>query len=445
MTRSSGPSRLCHLALLTLSLPLVALTGCAEEGLPQLSGPTLPIEDSTFTLPPSEASASNPEGHWSREQRGVAMDKEDVLLLRSKGAEVNEALGTLTLNLPLLSLQSNVACLEEGAAEEREPLAQLNQTLSALRDAGLSPERVVVTVELLTPKQNSLYHVCLNGGEPRFFTPAHRAHVLSTLRELAASSEVSAVTLGASLNSYYHLTDPMSGFEYRWDYPNLVSLYHETYSAMKEVNPELLVGPGLSWGTLINTTTPRVAEELELNLDEQAEADLALEVALRRSVWSLLTTREGELRADFVGVSLRPNTVEAPFNGNADTDVATLEAYYSELALLGTPINPINSDPLEVLPLAFTQLDWTSPNGANANLKGVFLTGLKVALRHVNPLWVSWLRLSDLPKLPAESSICKIYTSAPKNYPESFCFAALFDANGQPRDAWEVFSTDPTP
>lgn len=416
---------------------------CDDEPLATFEGPTLPYEKSAFVVPPSEAEPNNPEGHWPKEIRSVGMDHEDALVLRNSTDVINQRLGKVTLNLPLLSRITNEDCVNPNTSQSIEPKEVLGKELMKLRQEGLALDEVIVNVELLLPQRTGIYHACLTGFGAQFFHPEHRAYVLRILKELAEVEDVSTITVGIDLNSYYHLKDPDSEFSYRWDYANLMTLYQEAYDAMKEVNPKLLIGPGFSWSLLLNRTLPKIAEEFDLSLDQSNERNLALEIALQRTIWVALTTSEGEIKADFVGVSLTPNPSDAPFNGNAQQDQAQITEHYAQVALMGAPLHPLDRTPLKVLPLAFPQVDWTSPNNVGTNGKAPFIERIKVALRHIKPLFVSWLRLSDLPIQPAESSICRIFTNAPKNYPESFCFAALFDSNGVPRAVWETFTTDP--
>ena len=428
---------------LIMTLSLLGALACDEGALPQLDGPTSPIEDSAFVLPPSQAQASNPEGHWPRELRSVAMDIDDRLVMRNSADEINERLGKLTLNLPLLSRVTNQDCVALNRAEMIEPRATLERQLEQIRAEGVTIDELVVNVELLTPKRAGIYHTCLGGVGPIYYNPEHRAHVLSALQDLAELDGLSAVTIGVELNAYYHLNNISTGQSARWDYPNLVSLYHEAYTLMKELNPELMIGPGLSWTKLMNQTTPEVAEELSLDLEDRNQRELALELALKRSVWSLLVNDEGELMADFVGVSLVSKQGEVPFEGNAEREQGDITAYFAQVGLMGAPLHPIDRSPLPSLPLAFSQLDWSSPNNANASGKGPYLERLKVALAHISPLFVSWLRLSDLPTQPASTSVCGGYTSEPKSYPETFCYAGLFDSSGVAREAWELFTSNP--
>jgi len=414
------------------------LTACGDEPLPVLDGPTLPYDQSAFVVPPSQGEASNPDGHWPKELRSVGMDHEDILVLRNTADEVNDKLGKVTFNLPLLSRITNQMCEPMNRAPMIEPKAVLTQELAQLRQEGLELDEVIVNVELLTPKRTGVHHACLTGFGPSFFNPEHRAHVLRALRELAEMSEVSVVTVGVDLNAYYHLKDLSTERSYRWDYANLITLYQEAYDEMKAVNSDLMIGPGLSWDLVINRTLPQVAEELALSLDDTQERDLALEISLQRTVWSALVTPIGELKADFVGVSLTPNPSEAPFQGNVlEEQQPVINDYYAQVGLMGAPLNPTDRSPLNALPLAFPQVNWMQGGKHDA------LQRLKVALQHIRPLFVSWLRLSDLPTMPESSSICSIFTNDPKSYPESFCSAGLFRSSGVARDAWELFTTDP--
>lgn len=430
-------SSILRLIATLISLSALLAVACDDEPLPIVEGPTLPYGRSAFAVPPSEADPSNPEGHWPKELRAVGMDDEDALIIRNTSDEINGKLGKVTFNLPLLSRITNQECEPMNRAQMIEPRAVLTQQLDELRAEGLEIDEVVVNVELLNPKRTGIYHTCLTGFGPTFFNPEQRAHVLRALRELAELDEVSAVTVGVELNAYYHLKDPSTERSYRWDYANLMTLYQEAYDAMKGVNSALKVGPGFSWELLINRTLPQVAEELELSLEDSAARDVALELSLQRTIWSALTTADGTLKADFVGVSITPNPSEAPFDGDVQQEQAVIDAYYARVGLMGAPLHPVERDALEPLPLAFPQMNWTQGGKHEALLR------LKVALRHIRPLFASWLRLSDLPTEPASNSTCRIFTNDPKSYPESFCSAGLFRSSGAAREAWELFTTDP--
>ncbi len=434
--------RLALRALLIGALCSLALGACEEDPVTPpapITGPTLPIEDFTFTeLTP----APDGPGHWPKEARGVSLDEEDLVVLRARRDELNGKLGRLVINRPLLTLVTNEACLTAARATPQEPLAQVRALLERLRAEGVTLGEVVVNVELLRASRTDLYHQCLASSPALFSAQELRAQLLRAFRDLAGLEGLTAVTFGVDLNSYYHLTDPMTGLERRWDYINLISLYHEVYDAMKETRPALKVGPGLSWSRLMNQTRSGVAEELSLDLADPAQAHLALEVGLRRTVWPLLVGAGGAAKADFVGVSLIPAAAEEPFNNSPEPEQEALNAYYLHLPLMGRPAADLTAEPLE-LPVAYPQVDWTTESNFKANEKSSFLERVKVALRHVEPLFVGWLRFSDLPKEPAQSSKCRIFTQEPKLYPESFCFSGLFGDSGQPKSAWETYTTDP--
>jgi len=429
------------LGALTLgALSPLALSACGEDPAsppPPLTGPTLPIEDFTFTEP---TAAPDGPGHWPKAARGVSLDEEDLDVLRARRDAFNGDLGLLVINRPLLTLVTREACLTPARAAAQEPLAQVRALLEELRAEGVTLQDVVVNVELLRASRTDLYHQCLAATPALFYSRDHRAHILKALTELADLEGLTAITFGVDLNAYYHLTDD-TGLERRWDYINLISLYHEVYDALKAKRPDLKVGPGLSWGRLMNQTRAGVAEELALDLADPAQAHLALEVALRRTAWPLLVSPDGAPKADFVGASLTPAVAEAPFNNQADPPQDALDAYYLPLPLLGRPAADLTGEPLE-LPIAYPQVDWTTEGKFKANEKATFLERVKIALRHVAPLFVSWLRFSDLPDT-AGSSKCAIFTADPKLYPKSFCFAGLFGDSGQPKTAWDAYTADP--
>ena len=424
---------------LALTLSALALIACGEDPAAPapLTGPTLPIEDFTFAEP---TPAAEGPGHWEKAARGVSLDEEDLVVLRARLDEVNGKLGRLIINRPLLTLVTLDSCLTPARATAQEPLAQLRALIERLRATGVTLEELVVNVELIRPGQADIYHQCLTSNPALFYSPEHRAHVIKAFTDLADLEGLTAITFGVDLNAYYHMKDAMD-LERRWDYLNIISLYQEVYEAIKAKRDTLKVGPGLSWGRLMNQTRAGIAEELSLDLSDPTQANIALEVGLRRTIWPLLVGPDGTQKADFVGASLIPAKAEAPFENSAEPDQATLNAYYLNLPLMGRPASDLTPTPFE-LPIAYPQLDWTTDANALVNEKASFLERVKIALRHVDPLFVGWLRFSDLPSI-GDENCGRSFTDPPKSYPKSFCFSGLFGDSGRAKAVWDIFTTDP--
>ena len=272
--------------------------------------------------------------------------------------------------------------------------------------------------------------------EPTFTLSDHREHTLQAFKDLASLDGIDYITVGVDLNRYFHLTD-MKGIERSWDYANLVTLYREIYDAIKTENPNVSVGPGVNWSTLMGLTHPQVAAELSLDTTDPVQNLIAFEVAADRTIWSLMIDEDGATKADYIGVNLAPFVADPPFNNSPDPeDKDAVRSFYQLLPLVAS----LPSE-AKALPIAFTQIDWSSSNNAMTGGKTPFLKVLKESVSHVNPTWASWRRLSDLPVEPVESSKCATYEQ--RGYKTDFCFSGLVDYVGKARDVWTEFIQSP--
>ena len=201
---------------------------------------------------------------------------------------------------------------------------------------------------------------------------------------------------------------------------------------MKTLNADLQVGPSVSWTKLKLNTLPAIAEEFSIGADDL----LTFELGLGRSIWPLLT-QEGTPKADFLGVSLIPDTASPPYLGTpTPEDAAAVQSFYRNLGLL------VESPELDApLPLAFTMIDWATQNIGSGGQKTDYLISLKQALSNLSPQWVAWRRLSDIPEDPPQTSPCRSVMS--QGHGKDFCFAGLLDYNGLPRSVWEELIINP--
>jgi hypothetical protein len=177
------------------------------------------------------------------------------------------------------------------------------------------------------------------------------------------------------MNQYYHLPD--TNINHRWDYANFIFLYHDIYKAIKEVNSDIKVGPGLSWSVLMSQTVPSIKDEFTVmreegtmseewinssNLNEAQQELFFFEIAAKRTIWPLLVNNEGQVKADFIGLNMTPNPNQEPFNGNSnptDEDYNRVRQYYR---LVSTLLRVSHGDQEHQIPLVLPQIDWESPN-----------------------------------------------------------------------------------
>lgn len=409
----------------------VVAAGCDDET----------SSEPSITVPPAPTYTA---GHLAVAQRGVSIDDEDIKIFGSgiDAAKIADDFDLLVLNRPYVD--NPTGCPQPGAAARVQPLAKAEAFLAEGAAVGVDFARIAVNVDLLTPGRRALLHVC-PPASPRFDDPVHRAAILEAFRDLAGLDGVSAITVGLEMNAYYHLT--VDDVSMRDDYSNYVTLYREVFHAIKAVNADIQVGPGLSWATFMRLTVPEIAEAYSV-VEVGASGTLqdpflfeAVELAARRTVWPLLSEGRGDeevATADYLGLTMIPRQNEPPFNGNPlpEDESQVLQHYrYVDVVAKGLPV---------VLP----QIDWETQSGANANNKATYLTVLKKALSHVDVQWAAWRRLADVPELDpgVGSSPCSRFTQsrdAALNYTVDYCYAGMINDLGQEREVYRVLTANP--
>ena len=401
---------------------------CDEDSLPtmDIEAPLLPIDKTSL----EETALGTGPGHWTKAMRGVSVDDQDYVVLSAAKDRVEEAFGTLVINVPLVDKRTGEECLSGDRAQNALPASTVPRILDQVSQRGLSLDRVVVQVELFKPQRDDFHRLCLDesgASKPSYYLSEMREDVITAFKELAQVNDIDAIVVGLELNAYLSLSE-MSGFNRSLDYANLISLYREIYKTVKNQNNQIEVGPSVSWPSLKLDEIPRVAAEFELEEDDL----LTLEIALRRTVWPLLWDGN-QASANFVGIALHARTAETPYLGNpAPEEQASVSNFYRELPQLAS--HPELDSPL---PIAFTSIDWSTINNASGGSKTDYLIGLKAALSHVTPSWVAWRRLSNIPEDPPETSPCRSVVNL--GYGKDFCFAGLLDINGQSRSVWDEF------
>ncbi len=410
-------------------------------------------EESTAPEPPELELPDDPdptygEGRWAVSQRGVAIDEEDdPVIQRGPGGgggigteRIQAQFGLLVLNRPYIDNRF-AECTDAGEAADKRPFARSGDIVDVLAAKGLNFDAVAVNVDLLSPSRTTLIYQCFQRGNalPRFGTPEHRESVKQAFAELARLPKLKYVTVGLDLNRYYHLRLE-GGASLTNDYANLVTLYREVYAAIKEANPNVKVGPGISWPTFRGTTVREIANEY--GLSPEADTLEAVHRAYLRTVEPLLVEGSGAQRkptADFLGVTVVPSPAESPYGGNpapeAEDDRQRVFDFYRHLPLVSGG-----------LPVAFPQLDWPIRSDGLAVQKKAFLELFQQATSHVDVEFVAWRRLSDLTRTEG-SNKCTAYTGGPieqLRHPEDYCYAGLINESGAVRDVLDVLTTDPS-
>ena len=406
----------------------VVAAGCDDETSPAPS----------ITVPPAPTYTA---GNLSVAQRGVSVDGEDLKIFGSgiDASKLNEDFGLLVLNLPYVD--NPTGCPQPEQAARVQPLAKAQALLAEARSEGLSFERLAVNVDLLTPGRRGLLHIC-PPVKPRFDEANHREAVLEAFRDLAGLEGLAYITVGLEMNTYYHLS--VDGKSTRDDYTNYVTLYRSVYAAIKEINPEIQVGPGVNWASFMRLTVPEITElygVAELTAAQTLQDPFlfeAVQLAARRTIWPLLF-EDYQLKnatADFLGLTMIPRQNEAPFSGSpAPEDEASVLAHYRYVDVVAAG-----------LPVVLPQIDWETQSGANANNKAVYLTVLKKALSHVEIKWAAWRRLADVPELTEGSNPCGRFTESRDpalNYTVDYCYAGMINDLGQEREVYRVLTTNP--
>ena len=370
-------------------------------------------------------------GHWSKAQLAATIDQEDFIVLNAAKDLIEGSMSQVVINVPLIDKRTGEVCLTGMRASDALPARTVPRIIDEVNSKGFTFERVVVQVDLLTPERLELYHQCIEesgSSGAKLFLNELRTEMVTAFTDLARLDEVDAIVVGMELNAYAEIQDD-TGINRTWDYVNLVGLYHEIYTEIKSINAEIQVGPSISWSVLMNRSLPAVAEEFSLGVNSL----LAMEIVLRRTVWPFLA-QGAETRADFIGVTLIPYNTEPPYEGTPTPDqLDEVSAYYQALPLIAA--NPVFTDPL---PIALTMIDWRTSNNANGGQKTDYLISLKESLNGVDPQWVAWRRLSNVPEDPPETSPCRALTN--RGYPDDFCFAGVITYVGEPRSVWEVLT-----
>ena len=428
------------------------LIGCGDTKK-QATGPQPP--DPLGDVP-ADFEPTLEEGNWTVEQRGIAIDAEDLAVIQTQenpaaGIGVNQLsdnFSLVVLNLPYLdSLRGGAgtgACVDVDHAPEARPKASAEAFLDRLQNQkGFTPDGVAVTVDLFNPLGTALLYQC--GIEPSFGNPAHRAALIQAFEEAAEIPNLKYLTVGVSLNRYTFFKGADDKLVPE-DYVNLITLYRDIYAAVKAKAPDVQVGPGLSWDFLMTVTAPVVASDLGLSDSTSIGAWYR---SWQRTVAPFLV-ESGEpgaspkaAAADYVAFTIAPETAADPFLGEPspadDTQRAAVEKYFRYLSLAGK----VQAGAGKTLPVVFTQVDWPIASAGFANQKGPFLSTFKRAVSHVDVAWAAWRRLSDLPtKVEGQVAPCKRVMDS-FGFPIEYCNAGLISASGNVREIFGIFTTSP--
>ena len=411
-------------------LGFVCLTSCGDgDSLTRLDPETklTPITSPSVNMP----SKGEGPGHWSKAQLAVSIDQEDFIVLNAVKELVEGSMSQVVINVPLIDKRTGEACLTSQRASDALPAQTVPRILDGINSRGFNFDKVIVQVDLLDPARLELYHQCIEesgSSTAKLFLDELREEMITAFKDLARLDEVDIIVVGLELNSYATIDDN-SNVNRDWDYANLVGLYHEIYAEIKSINTDIEVGPSISWSTLMMKSIPNIAAQFSRDTDDL----LVMEMALRSTVWPLLKSNESA-SADFVGVTLIPNSAEPPYSGTpSPEDADQVSAYYRALALIAA--SPALDSPL---PIAITMVDWRTANNANGGQKTDYLISLKEAISSVSPQWVAWRRLSNIPEDPPETSPCRSLTN--RGYPKDFCYAGIVDYVGEPRSVWGVLT-----
>ncbi len=434
-----APARSC---LYALALAAACTLGCDGDPGEQ------PVLEPPPTVPPL---ALDDPGHLTVEQRGVTIDADDLSVIAPGNDRVGvspstlaDEFGLLVLNRPYVDWRAT-RCPPEAEAGPTQPRATSEDLLDRFADEGISFDRVAVNVPMLAPGRRALLYVCFDEGarEARFDVPEHRREIIEAYVDLARAGIAKWITVGLEMNQYYHLVGEDDG-RLIDDYSNWVTLYHEIYQAIKEVDDGIRVGPGINWAVFHRRTMPELANELGLADPVGVEAAAA---AYNRTVRPLLSFGRGAARvrtADYLAISMIPFDSEDPWRGEAasEDEARQTEMYQAFRWLplvLGTGTD-------EALPLVLPMIDWAENSGAAAVKKGPFMQTLKTATSGLGVEWAAWRRLSTLPDEPAEANPCRKYTDNADpalRYAASYCNAGMLSESGERRTVWDIFLADP--
>lgn len=443
-TRLARRPRLPRLAVGALAALLAVAAGCDDE-------PIEPEQPIVEPLPEVPALTPDDPGHLTVAQRGLALDTEDIPnitpLAQTAGVtpeQLQTNFGLLVLNRPFVDWRIT-RCPRSAEAMPTMPRPMSEQIIDRLDGAGVSFDRIAVNVALLTPGQRALQYVCFDAGgdmQPRFDIPEHRERLIAAFVDLAGLPGIEYITVGVEMNRYYHLVDE-DGERLVDDYSNFMILYRDIYRAIKDANPDVAVGPGVSWSIFFQRTMPELADELGVDPSSLEAAN----AAFRRTVRPLLAEGRGASRvrtADYLGVTMIPFDAELPWGGEPMSDVpdrqAELYAVFQWLPLL------VGAGTSDEIPLVMPVVDWAEQGAAAGSKKGPFLATLKAATSVLDVEWLAWRRLSTLNDDVAEANQCRKYTNnddAALRYPESYCNAGMLNENGVPRSVWGEITTAP--
>ncbi len=414
------------LACVVLLLSTLAV-GCDDETTEETPPPVQLPDD-----PDPEYS----KGHWSKAQRGLTLDRHDIAVVRPTPGnsgitpeEIERDFGRIVLNRLLVEF---IQCPSPDEAAMVSPLAKSQEAVEVIEGVGVTVSAVAVNVAVLNPNGKELLHVCLQSGapKPRFDVLEHRENILAAFRDLARLENLTHITVGVELNRYFHLEDADTERTLEDDYSNLATLYRQVYAAIKEVNGDVKVGPGISWAFFQNRTVPQMVAEYALE-DEDGELseEAKLEAVVRantRTIRPFVIAPDGSRTADYIGVSLIPFVSQPPFDGSpgpedpeADEDAfAPIAEHYRYVRYLSQDAG---------VPIVLPRIDWPTPTKISGRNKSIFLTNLKRALSHVDIEWAAWRRTVDLPQVQL-SNTCAQEMSL--GHPIEFCFAGLMDETG---------------
>lgn len=440
---------------------VAGLGACGEQEVKQVAPtPPDPLADV-----PEDAVPELDDGHWGFEQRAIPLDTEDFAVLQADegaaGVSVEVLRGgfkSLVLNLPYLDYLRGGAgtndCVDAEDAEDAFPLASARAFIDRLESQeGLTFDAIIVNVDLMNPQRADLasprvpaiYHIC--GQDPFFGDPEHRASILQAFTELASLPNLAYVTVGTELNKYtfYQTPEPDRRLVPE-DYVNLATLYREIYAAVKAVSPEVKVGPGFSWDFMMSVSVPSIASEFGIS-DPRSIA--AFYRTWQRTIYPFLVSAgtpnqfPNGLSADFVGLTMLPDTEADPFQGDpaptGDEAIADVEAYYRFVPRMGA----LELGGAGPLPVAFTQIDWPVKSGSFRNQKAPFLETFKRSVSHADVAFAAWRRMSDvLTDLDGQTPPCDRLIEG-YGQTKEFCNSGLTNDTGSNRDALQIFLTDP--
>ncbi len=281
---------------------------CGEDPEPEQPAPIVVPE-----LP----AVTHGDGHLEVAQRGLPLDRYDLQVLPGirdySVGEISDSFGVVVINVPFID--RNDVCVRSADATPLLPAQAVAARLSDIRDAGVTTTAVAVNVDLLTPARTEVYHVCLAEGAPaaRFDVPEYRRQVVDAFKALAGVEGVTHVTVGMEMNAYYH--NLFQGERRDDDYSNWALVYREIYTEMKAINPDLKVGPGVSYTEFRTRSMEASAAELGLptpSYGEDGYADyvrLAGHHAYERTIRPFLINGRGESAqrtADYLGLTFLP-------------------------------------------------------------------------------------------------------------------------------------------